>query len=86
MKLEDVKVGMKVVPFKKSAGTLYEEHEFPVYLNRGGSAARQIERTGHAVIKGVSGAIIILGDPNPSINGGDYFLAEDFRPFIVNEE
>ena len=81
MRKEDVKIGMKVVPHRKSGGddihiTMQE------YLNERCCFNQSdfFRRNGFLYVSGVSGNRFMLWHEN-NVNNGDFFDASDFEPF-----
>lgn len=74
MKKEDIKIGMKVVPFQKTEEfcTLEESNHWKEALKR---------KQNYLYVNGTNGDRIILGVDNDfeSIGRGDYFSVNDFK-------
>lgn len=71
MKLEDVKIGMKVVPHSKSINSSLE-----ISLHW-----RNAKKQGYLYVTRIDEDIIIL-NANKEGSTGDYFCASDFEPYI----
>jgi hypothetical protein len=75
MKDEDVKIGMKVVPFKKTAG-IYDLNTSPVWYGKGYDQ-------GFLYVVGKHNGLWFLNSDNKIVR--NYFNASDFEPFIESK-
>ena len=80
MKIEDVKIGDKVVPFQK---TVKAWSNWSDWLKHKASSPEYFTEHGYLYVR-KSGDALILSD-NPD-NGGDFFNASDFNPYIETLE
>ena len=77
MKLEEIKVGMKVVPISKSG--LYGTKDFVEYMSRKYDTVKFIRENGYGFVYGIENGHVIVND---GIDGGDYFLPQDLIPYV----
>ena len=86
MNLSDVKVGMKVVPFRKSVGVMgmgiYNETNYSVeYLNKATTpCATNLKTYGYGIVKRIEDDGVIVVDDGGN-SGGDYFYASDLNEY-----
>lgn len=81
MKLNDVKVGMKVVPFKKSIGTI----SFEEFLKKKSKSVDFFRHNGYLFVVDILNGIITLS-VDMFVQSGLYeFRAEDFEPYVEEE-
>ena len=79
MKLEDIKIGMKVVPIDKSVCTCFNQwrkfpRECPQFFNE----------HGFLYVVDIRGQTVILGH-EPNLMDGDYFKLADLQPYKEKE-
>lgn len=80
MKFENVIIGMKVVPFKKSTGSKYSKY-FDTDTGK-----LENDRKYLLVTKIPLSDRVVLGDEcDLEEKSGDYFLPDDFEPYIENK-
>ena len=80
MKFEAVRVGMKVVPFKKSGGGWddYSKEKYQKFLinHKRRPSVRFFNKNGYYLVNIIEDSRIVLGGDNKS---GDFYKAEDFN-------
>ena len=80
MKREDIKIGLKVVPHSKTTIN-YGGLNWSTNWNR----AKEINQP-YLFVSGIKTDKIILSDEDGKNDVGDYFLPEDFEPYIEESE
>jgi hypothetical protein len=82
MRRKDVKVGMKVVPFKKSSCMWTSHKAMDEYLDDcNHKQAEFFRKNGFLYVAGIRGKEFVLWYDG-KMDTGDYFLAEDFEPYV----
>lgn len=85
MKIKDVKIGMKVVPFQNTSWPLLSEKEFSLALRKFSYQSywsiSSMIKYDYATVEKIQGKKVLLGNQDCG-PGGQWYNPEDFNPFI----